>query len=110
MVHEVGRQKVNDTATVALTQGSESNKEFLKLMLVAVVLLGTSFGRALTYMILMINTLQLVIHLPLFGIIFPANAMIYISNMMPIVMFDVLEGREWYENIFTASGNQTEGA
>ena len=44
----------------------------------------------------------------MFSAIFPENAMVYTSNMLPIVMFDVLEGQEWYENLVASTGEGLE--
>lgn len=65
--------------------------------------MSLSFGRSLDLMLIMINSLQIAIHLPIMGIGFPSNAMTYISSMIPIVMFDVLEGQDWFESIFRSN-------
>ena len=56
----------------------------------------------------MISALQLAIHLPMFTFIFPQNVMVYLINMIPIVMFDLLEGQEWYEDFVASSGEGEE--
>jgi hypothetical protein len=42
-------------------------------------------------LLMLIRTLQLQLHLPIFLIVFPANAIIFIEGMMTVVKFDVLE-------------------
>ena len=47
--------------------------------------------RALTQMITLIRSLQIIIHLPLIRIIIPSNVNMVFSIIIPIVMFDILE-------------------
>ena len=42
----------------------------------------------------LVNSMQLVVHLPIMLVPFPANVMIILRIMMPIVMFDILEYKE----------------
>jgi len=35
--------------------------------------------------------MQLIIHMPIFGIPFPENTLMFIEDLMPIVSFDVLD-------------------
>ena len=46
---------------------------------------------AVKYMIGMLNSLQLIIHLPLLSMIFPSNVSFFFRLILPIVMFDLLE-------------------
>ena len=39
----------------------------------------------------MINSLQLIVHLPFFAVSVPANVMTIIGILVPIVMFDIME-------------------
>ena len=39
----------------------------------------------------LVNGMQLIIHMPIFLIPFPSNTMAFIENLMPIVLFDVLD-------------------
>jgi hypothetical protein len=44
------------------------------------------------YFVEMLNVLQIVIHFPMLGIILPANVILFFKIIIPIVMFDVLNG------------------
>lgn len=46
---------------------------------------------SLEYLIGMINSLQLVIHLPLMHIIMPGNVAMFFKIILPFVMFDFLD-------------------
>lgn len=49
---------------------------------------------SLGYMIGWINTLQIIIHLPLIRTILPANVSVLFQTLVPIVMFDFIPS-EW---------------
>ena len=46
-------------------------------------------GRAMHYMIMMIRSLQMILHLPMLQVIFPGNISMMFTIMVPIVMFDI---------------------
>jgi hypothetical protein len=47
---------------------------------------------SMDYFIEMLNVLQIVIHFPMLGIVLPANVIFFFKIILPIVMFDVLNG------------------
>lgn len=49
---------------------------------------------ALSFMIGWINTLQIIIHLPMLKILVPANVSLFFQLVIPIVTFDVIPP-EW---------------
>lgn len=60
-------------------------------------------GVAMRYMFIMVRSLQLILHLPMLQIVFPANVMTLISIIIPVVGFDVLESFmdwEWLDGAF----------
>ena len=69
-------------------------------MISAILTIISIGGNSFFLMTAMINNLQLAIHLPIMNFGFPQNAMIYLMNLLPIVMFDVLENQDWYQNLF----------
>jgi hypothetical protein len=46
---------------------------------------------SLSYMISMMNSLQILVHLPLINLVAPANVMTLEAILVPVVMFDVFE-------------------
>jgi len=54
-------------------------------------------------MITMINSLQLIFHLPIMSIITPGNVMVMFQIMIPIVMFDIMESIPLFGNLFPDS-------
>ena len=57
------------------------------------LLLSLSEG-GMSYMLMMIQSLQLILNYPFVSVIFPGNVMMVYSITIPIIMFDVLEG-DW---------------
>ena len=47
--------------------------------------------------ILMINSLQIAMHIPLFSTVLPGNVIIFLEKTIPIVMFDIIK-EEWLIN------------
>jgi hypothetical protein len=47
---------------------------------------------SLSALLVVINPLQLILHLPIMSVIVPANVLSLFKILIPIVMFDVLEG------------------
>lgn len=56
---------------------------------------------SIEYMIGLINSLQLIIHLPIMYIILPGNVALFFSIILPFVMFDFLETEYTTEVVFT---------
>ena len=49
------------------------------------------------HFIVMINSLQIAIHLPMLNTVLPANVILFFDRMLPIVMFDIVKD-EWKVN------------
>lgn len=43
------------------------------------------------FMFIMVRSLQIILHLPIMRVLFPANAMLFVAIMIPTVGFDILE-------------------
>ena len=52
--------------------------------------MGLLLGGAMFYMVLFVNSLQLIIHLPIFNIIVPGNVSLFFSYLLPAATYDVL--------------------
>ena len=46
---------------------------------------------SMRFMFIMNRSLQLIMHLPMLQIVFPGNAMLLITILIPVVGFDILE-------------------
>ena len=49
------------------------------------------FAGIMSLLVGMLNSMQLIVHLPIMNVAFPANVMMILRVMMPVVMFDILE-------------------
>jgi hypothetical protein len=76
---------------------TESTGLSLIWILVISLILNYLLPGGMKYMIFLIRTLQMILHMPMMMIIFPANVSILMSNLFPIVMFDVLELTESFD-------------
>ena len=64
-------------------------------MLIGLCLLAF-FGGSLKYLFIFIRSLQLIVHLPIFMTVFPANALVVIKTLFPIASYDLdLFGIDW---------------
>ena len=67
------------------------------------------FGNAFSFLISVIDQLQLIIHIPILNINIPANSMEFFSVAVPIVTYDVFENFEAYNDfiqLLTRSSNK----
>ena len=61
------------------------------------ILLNLVLAGSMKYFIGMVNSLQLIIHLPIFNVPIPANVSTFFEAILPIVMFDVLSDFQIFE-------------
>ena len=73
---------------ITTTQGV---KDGINTSLIGAVILNISFKGALYLILGMINSLQLILHLPIMNIVLPANVMTMFTILIPVVMFDITE-------------------
>jgi hypothetical protein len=77
----------------------------MKTSLVGSFVLNIFIAGSLNQLLAFINSLQLILHLPIMNLKIPANALSFFQIVLPIVLFDILENIEYIENIF---GQQNE--
>ena len=88
----------------AVTDLSESTMKGLFFVGFGVaILLGT---RALDYMSMNARTNQFVMHLPMLMLAIPANVMLLINALLPIVSWDVMEGTVAWDDFIEFSENR----
>lgn len=56
----------------------------------------------------LVNTLQLVLHLPIMSVVFPGNVISFFEILIPVVMFDLLEKVELVQQFFPDSADDAE--
>ena len=100
---EIGKQMPNTPFSHGFETYTETAKDAGMVSLAVSFLLNLVLGSALRMFLTMANALQLGMHLPFFGVIFPINVMTYLHTMMPLVEYDILENAAWYEDLFIPS-------
>ena len=90
----IPKQLVDSQGTKSFVTGTEAIDKFLKWAFWFVLAFNVlmSGSEAMDYFIGLINALQMVIHLPMLWIIMPGNVTLFFQIILPIVMFDVLDG------------------
>lgn len=85
-------------ANNALNKGVEGSAKgggmSLKILLVITFVLNILLRGSGHYFTMLINSLQIVLHLPIIKVIVPANVSMVFSYMIPVVMFDIFD-TEW---------------
>jgi len=86
--------------TQSLLVASFTVKEVVNDSVIGSLILNVAFKGALSLVLGMINTLQLILHLPIMNTPIPANVMSMFSILIPVVMFDLLEEFHIFESLF----------
>jgi len=81
-----------DTPTTkSIIKSAENSQSTMKGLLIGTFVMNLVMQGAMVFMIGMIRSLQIILHLPLFKNIFPANVSMLFAIMVPVVMFDIIE-------------------
>ena len=90
----IPKQLVDGQVIQSFITGTETLDKFLKWAFWFVLAFNIlmSGSEAMHYFIELINSLQMVIHLPMLWIVLPGNVVQLFRIILPIVMFDVLNG------------------
>ena len=81
----------DSTLNRAMQSVYESTETGIKSSVVGGFVINLLVAGSLSLILSMINSLQLIVHLPLINVSTPANVMSVVEVLVPIVMFDVLE-------------------
>jgi hypothetical protein len=81
----------NTAFTRSYETASEGVESGIKSTLIGSFILNMIMAGSLSQLLSMINSLQLIVHLPFFAVSVPANVMTIEEILVPIVMFDIFE-------------------
>jgi len=70
---------------------TEDTKDGGRIVLVLTMVVNFFFSAAFGYMLQWINSIQMVIHLPMMQIIIPPNVGAYFQSVLPIITFDIID-------------------
>jgi hypothetical protein len=87
----IRKQLSNTQGNRKFVESSKIGNISLKFMFVFTLVLNIFCHGALDYMIRVIRSLQMIIHMPMLRIIIPANVIVFYEIIIPIIMFDILE-------------------
>lgn len=100
LLKNIKKQMPDSDTTRNMVSTSESANDFLTYMLVGSILLNFAFPSAMVYMMMMIRTLQIMLHLPLINVILPGQVTEMFAIMISLVMFDLIESSDTTEKVF----------
>ena len=78
-------------AAVQLVESATAIADIQSGMLLTSMLLNLVMQGAMMWFVLFINSLQMIVHLPMMHVILPANVKKVFGFIIPIVMFDIVE-------------------
>lgn len=90
----IKKQIPDNEATQSFADSSEKFDKLLKVTFFCAIGLNLMMAGSgsMDYFIEMLNSLQIVIHFPMLRILLPGNVTLFFKIIIPIVMFDILDG------------------
>ncbi len=85
----------NSEAQLLNTSGGFMNK-FMLIVLILAIILNVVGSGCVEYMLLMFRSLQIVVHLTILQVVFPANALVFFQYIVSIVWFDIQDGFSFF--------------
>ena len=91
LVYKLRKQMEKTSFNENFQASSELADGALKMTMVLIFVLNIIFANGMMeFFVKMINSLQLIIHLPMMAIVVPANVQTFFQAIVPIVCFDIL--------------------
>jgi len=87
----IRKQMENSEFNLSVEDSAENSLISMEILLIISLILNLFDRRAMMYMIALIRSLSVIIHLPLLRILIPSNVSLVFSIIIPIVMFDILD-------------------
>ena len=99
VMKEVPKQMIDNETTKNLISASENFDLALNIVFWILLVFNLIFGGTVSmeHFVLMINSLQIAMHVPLFSTALPGNVIMFLEKVIPIVMFDIIK-EEWKIN------------
>jgi hypothetical protein len=95
--HYIQKQLPNNSQTLLLNSTGEYMKKLMLTILSLGILMNIVGSGSVEYMILMFRSLQIVLHLPIFRVIFPANALLFFQFSFSVIQFDIQYGFSFFD-------------
>ena len=69
-------------------------------LMVSTFILNVLFSGGMLYFLLLIRSLQIVLHIPMLKVILPGNVSLFFSQVISVAMFDILDSEWTTKNVF----------
>jgi hypothetical protein len=97
LLTKVTRQMEDTDFTQNFKASSEKSSDGLKGMMFVSLGINLILSGGLSFLVGWVNSLQLIIHLPMLMILIPGNVSLFLSLILPIVQFDLIPPEYSYE-------------
>ena len=93
-------QLPNDQSTQALEEAAETTEASGQFIMSTNLVVNTLLSASVQSLCQLMNGLQLIVHLPLFKIVFPPNVIMLISPLVNVANFDIIPVDLYYPYLF----------
>ena len=102
LTSKIKKQLPLNSATDTLLEFSDKTQKLMTVMLFLAIILNlvVQGSGSMKYMIAMLNSMQITIHLPLMSISMPSNVSFFFQLILPFVMFDIISSQYSTEIVF----------
>jgi len=106
----IKKQMENTSFNKGFSEKAEQTKEAMKwIMILAFFMNVMMTGDSLIYFIGWINTMQIIMHLPMLKPTLPANVLKLMQQILPIVSFDIVESEYSTDLVFDYEDSPNKG-
>ena len=89
--HPIRRQMPNNTLNRGMITAAVSMKETINGQIIMSALMSIVLNGIIGQLFALVNTMQIILHLPIMSISFPPNIESVFQILLPIAQFDILE-------------------
>jgi hypothetical protein len=88
---QIRKQMDNNNFNKAYVSNVDTTQKALSATFILALIINFILDGASTYLMGMIRAMQMVLHLPMLRVLFPANVSALYSSILPFVMFEILD-------------------
>ena len=93
----------NNELSRSIASAAEGTKNLMQGSIVITIGMNFLISLGISQITMLINSMQLIFHLPIFSIIPPGNVLTMFKIMIPVVMFDIMESMTFFQDLFPDS-------
>jgi len=91
LISDVRKQMVQDDFSATFASTAEDTSEAMTYILIFLMAFDNILGGMMANLAQYINSLQMMLHLPMLHVVMPANVSEFFGLILPIAMFDIIE-------------------